>query len=74
MDPGQRIRLRRQVEDIRGEMTILVASHDLGELAMMSDRILLIGQGRGRIIEQPEDRFTREYLEAEFLGLEGAGS
>ena len=74
LDPGQRIRLRRQVEEIRSEMTILVASHDLGELAMMSDRVLLIGQGRGRIIEQPEGRFTREFLEAEFLGLEEAGS
>ena len=74
LDPGQRIRLRRQVEEIRGDMTILVASHDLGELAMMSDRVLLIDQGRGRVVEQPEGGFTREYLEAEFLGLEGAVS
>ena len=54
LDPGQRIRLRRRVEEIRGTMTILVASHDLGELAMMSDRVLLIDQGRGRVVEQPE--------------------
>ena len=74
LDPGQRIRLRRQIEEIRGDMTILVASHDLGELAMMSDRVLLIDRGRGRIVEQPEGGFTREYLEAEFLGLEGAVS
>ena len=74
LDPGQRIRLRRQIEEIRGDMTILVASHDLGELAMMSDRVLLIDQGGGRIVEQPEGGFTREYLEAEFLGLEGAVS
>ncbi|MXW17510.1 MAG: ABC transporter ATP-binding protein [Gemmatimonadetes bacterium] len=74
LDPGQRIRLRRQVEEIRGDMTILVASHDLGELAMMSDRVLLIDDGRGRIVEQPEDGFTREFLEGEFLGLEGAVS
>ena len=74
LDPGQRIRLRRQVEEIRGGMTILVASHDLGELAMMSDRVLLIDEGRGRIVEQPEGGFTRELLEAEFLGLEGAVS
>ena len=74
LDPGQRIRLRRQVEEIRGDMTILVASHDLGELAMMSDRVLLIDQGTGRVVEQPEDGFTREFLEGEFLGLEGAVS
>jgi len=74
LDPGQRIRLRRRIEEIRGDMTILVASHDLGELAMMSDRVLLIDEGRGRIVEQPKDGFTREFLEAEFLGLEGAVS
>ena len=74
LDPGQRIRLRRQVEKIRGDMTILVASHDLGELAMMSDRVLLIDEGRGRVVGQPERGFTREFLEAEFLGLEGAVS
>lgn len=74
LDPGQRIRLRRRIEEIRGDMTILVASHDLGELAMMSDRVLLIDQGRGRVVEQPEGGFTREFLEAEFLGLEGAVS
>lgn len=74
LDPGQRIRLRRRIEEVRGDMTILVASHDLGELAMMSDRVLLIDPGRGRVVEQPEGGFTREFLEAEFLGLEGAVS
>ena len=74
LDPGQRIRLRGRIEEIRGQTTILVASHDLGELAMMSDRVLLIDQGRGRVVQQPEGGFTREFLETEFLGLEGAVS
>ena len=74
LDPGQRIRLRRRIDEIRGQVTILVASHDLGELAMMSDRVLLIDQGRGRVVPQPEGGFTREFLEAAFLGLEGAVS
>ena len=74
LDPGQRIRLRRRIDEIRGQVTILVASHDLGELAMMSDRVLLIDQGRGRVVPQPQGGFTRECLEAEFLGLEGAVS
>lgn len=71
LDPGQRIRLRRQVEKIRVDMTVLVASHDLGELAMLSDRVLLIAEGRGRIIRPPRGGFTREFLEAEFLGARG---
>ena len=74
LDPGQRIRLRRRIERIRGRMTILVASHDLGEMAMMSDRVLLIDRGRGRLVEQPEGGFTRDFLEQQFMGLEGAVS
>ena len=74
LDPGQRIRLRRRIEEIRGQTTILVASHDLGELAMMADRVLLVDLGRGRIVQKPEGGFTRERLEKEFLKLEGAVS
>lgn len=74
LDPGQRIRLRRRIEEIRGRITILVASHDLGELAMMSDRVFLIERGGGRVVPQPEGGFTREFLETEFLGLDGAVS
>lgn len=74
LDPGQRIRLRRRIEEIRGRITILVASHDLGELAIMSDRVFLIEEGGGRVVHQPEGGFTREFLETEFLGLEGAVS
>lgn len=72
LDPGQRHRLRRRIEGIRSGTTILVASHDLGELALMSDHVLLIDQGRGRLLEQPVGGFTRESLEQEFLGLEEA--
>ena len=74
LDPGQRIRLRRRIETLRGSMTVLVASHDLGEMAMMSDSVLLIDQGRGRVVQPPEGGFTRDFLEREFLQLEGAVS
>ena len=74
LDPGQRIRLRRRIETLRGSMTVLVASHDLGEMAMMSDSVLLIDQGEGRVVQQPEGGFTRDFLEGEFMGLEGAVS
>ena len=55
-------------------MTILVASHDLGELALMSDHVLLIEHGRGRLVDQPDGGFTRHFLEQGFLRLEGAVS
>ena len=45
LDPGQRHRLRRRIERLRRTMTILVASHDLGELGLMSDRVLSSTKG-----------------------------
>ena len=74
LDPGQRHRLRRRIDSIRSRMTILVASHDLGELALMSDHVLLIEHGRGRLVDQPDGGFTRDFLEREFLRLDGAVS
>ncbi len=74
LDPGQRHRLRRRIDSIRSSMTILVASHDLGELALMSDHVLLMEHGRGRLVDQPDGGFTRHFLEQEFLRLEGAVS
>ncbi len=74
LDPGQRIRLRDRIALLRDRMTILVASHDLGELALMSDRVLLIGKTGLQVVEQPPEGFTRDYLEELFLGWEGATS
>ncbi|MYA41061.1 MAG: AAA family ATPase [Gemmatimonadetes bacterium] len=45
LDPGQRHRLRRRIERLRRTMTILVASHDLGELGLMSDRVFSSTKG-----------------------------
>ncbi len=74
LDPRQRHRLRRRIRALRASMTILVASHDLGELALMSDHVLLVDQGCGRLVEHPEGGFTRDFLEREFLGLGVAAS
>ncbi len=74
LDPRQRHHLRRRIRALRASMTILVASHDLGELALMSDSVLLVDQGRGRLVEPPDGEFTRDFLEREFLGLGVAAS
>lgn len=74
LDPGQRIRLRGKVEELAATTTVLVASHDLGELAVMSDRVLLIGDGGARLVQPPPDGFTREFLEETFLGADGGPS
>lgn len=72
LDPGQRIRLRDKIKIVAQNTTVLVASHDLGELAVMSDRVLLIGSGSARLVEPPPGGFTREFLEETFLGSTGS--
>ncbi len=74
LDPGQRIRLRGKVEELAATSTVLVASHDLGELAVMADRVLLIGNGGARLVQPPPDGFTREFLEETFLDPHGGSS
>lgn len=72
LDPGQRMRLRGKIKEVARGTTVLVASHDLGELAVMSDRVLLIGDGGARLVEPPPGGFTREFLEETFLGSPGS--
>lgn len=74
LDPRQRVRLRGKVEELAATTTVLVASHDLGELAVMSHRVLFINDGQTRIVEPPAGGFTRDFLEDTFLGRDGGPS
>lgn len=40
----------------------------------MSDHVLPIDHGLGRLVNQPDGGFTGKFPEDEFLGLEGAVS
>ena len=47
LDPIARMRMRRLLADLRSEgKTILFSSHELGEIEMVADRILLMNEGR----------------------------
>jgi len=47
LDPIARMRMRRLLSDLRAEgKTILFSSHELGEIEMVADRILLMNEGR----------------------------
>lgn len=46
LDPAQIVEMRRLVRSLRGERTVLVSSHILGEISETCDRILVIRDGR----------------------------
>lgn len=47
LDPIARMRMRRLLSELQGEgKTILFSSHELGEIEMVADRILLLNQGQ----------------------------
>src|SRR5690606_33391200 len=45
-DPAQIVDMRRLVRSLRGEHTVLISSHILGEISETCDRILVIRDGR----------------------------
>jgi len=47
LDPIARMRMREMLAELRGEgRTILFSSHELGEIEMVADRILVLNKGR----------------------------
>jgi ABC-2 type transport system ATP-binding protein len=47
LDPIARMRMREMLSGLRGEgKTILFSSHELGEIEMVADRILVLNSGR----------------------------
>ena len=73
LDPIARMRMRHLLADLRSEgKTILFSSHELGEIEMVADRILLMNEGRliyqGAVAEVVD---TGGNLEQAFLRLLG---
>jgi ABC-2 type transport system ATP-binding protein len=46
LDPAQIVEMRKLVRNLRGEHTVLVSSHILGEISETCDRLLVIREGR----------------------------
>ena len=46
LDPTQIIEIRRLIQDLRGEHTILLSSHILPEVAQICQRVLIINKGQ----------------------------
>lgn len=56
LDPLWRVRLRELLADLKGEgRTVLLASHDLGEVERVADRVVLLRNGRVMELRTPPE-------------------
>ena len=46
LDPHQIVEIRRLVQELRGEKTVLLSSHILAEVAQVCDRVIILDRGR----------------------------
>lgn len=60
LDPAQIVEMRRLVRSLRGERTVLVSSHILGEISETCDRILVIRDGKIVAAGTEQDLVARE--------------
>jgi ABC-2 type transport system ATP-binding protein len=55
LDPSQIIEIRRLIQDLRGEHTILLSSHILPEVAQICQRVLIINKGQIIATDSPSN-------------------
>lgn len=73
LDPIARMRMRQLLADLRGEgKTVLFSSHELGEIELVADRVMLLNRGHSVFQGQISDAIEPGHnLEQAFLKLLG---
>lgn len=61
LDPHQIIAIRRLLNNLRGETTVIFSSHILAEVEVSCDRVLILNQGR-LVAEGTSSELRREFL------------
>ena len=72
LDPSQIVEIRELILGFRGERTVLVSSHILGEIARTCSRVLIVDRGRLVAEAGPGDLAGAGDLEALYLRLTGS--
>ena len=55
LDPNQAAEIRELIKDIGKERTVILSTHDLGEVQVTCDRVLIISQGRLVADDRPDE-------------------
>ncbi|WOO40673.1 ABC transporter ATP-binding protein [Rubellicoccus peritrichatus] len=72
LDPHQILAIRRLIESLRGQMTVVISSHILPEIERVCDRIIIINQGRVVASGTP-DSLREDFLPTTCYRLQVAG-
>ena len=72
LDPHQIIAIRRLLDNLRGQTTVIFSSHILSEVEITCDRILILNQGR-LVASGTADELRVEFLPGSRYEMEAAG-
>lgn len=72
LDPHQVIGIRRLLDNLRGETTVIFSSHILSEVEISCDRVLILNQGR-LVAQGTADELRMEFLPGSRYQLEAVG-
>jgi ABC-2 type transport system ATP-binding protein len=73
LDPTQIIEIRRVIQELRGEHTILLSSHILPEVAQLCQRVLIINKGQIITSDTPAN-LTSQLQKSSRISLQVKGS
>ena len=73
LDPHQIIAIRRLLDNLRGQTTVIFSSHILSEVEISCDRILILNQGR-LVAAGTSAQLRQEFMPGARYRLEVAGS
>jgi len=73
LDPGHIIEIRRLIQELRGDRTILLSSHILPEVAQLCQRVIIINKGEIVATDSPAN-LTSQLQKTVKIILEVSGS
>jgi ABC-2 type transport system ATP-binding protein len=73
LDPHQVIAIRRLLDNLRGETTVIFSSHILSEVEISCDRVLILNQGQ-LVASGTSDELRREFMPGSHYQIEAAGN
>lgn len=72
LDPHQVIAIRRLLDNLRGETTVIFSSHILSEVEISCDRVLILNQGQ-LVASGTSDELRKEFMPGSHYQIEAAG-
>jgi len=72
LDPVQIVEMRQLIRGLRGQHTVLLSSHNLGEISQTCDKLLIIDKGK-IVAQETESELAHKYGGGEIVELQVQG-